>query len=189
MEACSVYNVIFRDNFNSQHVCKTLLSNVFFSKWLFLQSPFRTFVSQYLIMLRHCGSAYSKGNFTTFKMVCITQILFFPTKWYLFLGRLYTFRISHFVGTSWMFSQNTPQNTKHSLYTFRISCEFRVLSMLWINKPWNHLTFCTNADPGSKCKKPKKGAQNAKKVTQNSPLYTFCFSYFAIIFAYFVISV
>ncbi len=51
------------------------------------------------------------------------------------LGWLYTFCISL------MFSQNTPRNTKHSLYTFRISCEFRVLLMLRKNKPQNPLTF------------------------------------------------
>ncbi len=33
------------------------------------------------------------------------------------------------------FSRNTPRNTKHSLYIFRISCKFRVLLMPRKNKP------------------------------------------------------
>ncbi len=37
------------------------------------------------------------------------------------------------------FSQNTLRNMKHSLYTFRISCEFRVLLMPRKNKPQNPL--------------------------------------------------
>ncbi len=42
------------------------------------------------------------------------------------------------------------------------------------NKPQNPLTFRTNADPGRKCCKmrnAKKGVQNVKKVTRNTPLY------------------
>ncbi len=46
-----------------------------------------------------------------------------------FLGRLYTSSILR------MFSRNTPRNTKHSLHTFCISCEFYVLLMLQKNKP------------------------------------------------------
>ncbi len=72
------------------------------------------------------------------------------------LGQLYTFHISHFEGISWVFSWNTPRNTKHSPYTFRISCEFRVLLMPQRNKPRNPVTFRTNADPGAKCKKRRK---------------------------------
>ncbi len=56
-----------------------------------------------------------------------------------------------------MFSRNTPQNTKHSLYTFQSSCEFHVLLMPWKTKPQNSSTSRTNADPGPKCKKRKKG--------------------------------
>ncbi len=69
------------------------------------------------------------------------------------LGRLYTFHISHFTGISRMFLRNTPQNTKHSLYSFRISYKFRVLLMPRKNKPQNPLNFCANADCGAKCKK------------------------------------
>ncbi len=50
--------------------------------------------------------------------------------------------------------------------------------MLRKNRPQNPLTFHTNAGPGVKCcemPKAKKGAQNAKKVTQNTPLNTFRF--------------
>ncbi len=42
------------------------------------------------------------------------------------LGRLYTYHISHFAGVLRVFSQNTPQNVKHSLYTFRILFKFVV---------------------------------------------------------------
>ncbi len=52
-------------------------------------------------------------------------------------GQLYTFRISR------VFLQNTPQNTKHSQYTFRISCKFRVLWMPQKNKPRNPLASYT----------------------------------------------
>ncbi len=45
------------------------------------------------------------------------------------IGQLYSFCISYFAGISQMFSRNTPQNTKHLVYTFHISCEFRVLLM------------------------------------------------------------
>ncbi len=95
-------------------------------------------------------------------------------------GRLYTFLISHFAGISRVFSQNTPRNMKHSLYTIHISCECCVLLMPQKNKPQNPLTFPTNADPSTKCKKRKKGARYAKKVMQNIPLYTFVFAYFVI---------
>ncbi len=45
-----------------------------------------------------------------------------------------------------MFLQNTPQSTKHALYTFCISCKFCVLLMPQKNKPRNPLTFCTNIE-------------------------------------------
>ncbi len=83
---------------------------------------------------------------------------------------------SYFTDISRMFSQNTPGNKKHSLNTFR-TCEFHVLLMPQKSKLQNPLTFRTNADPGTKCcemRKAKKGAQNVKKVTQNTPLYTLC---------------
>ncbi len=98
--------------------------------------------------------------------------------WHTLLGRLYTSRVSQ------MFSQNTPQNTKHSLYTFRISCEFRISLTSWKNKLRNPLTFCANGNPGANCCETWK----VKKVTQNTPPYTFHSLHFAIIFAYFAIS-
>ncbi len=109
----------------------------------------------------------------------------FVSTGYALYGQPYTFRISR------MFLRNTPQNMKHSLYTFRISCEFRVLLMPRKNKPRNPLTFRANANPGAKCcemRKAKKGTQNTKKNIQNTSLYTFCSSHFAIVFAHFAIS-
>ncbi len=69
---------------------------------------------------------------------------------------------SYFVGISRTFSWNTSQNTKHSLYTFRISCEFRVLLMLWKNKPQNHLTFPANADWRKMLRNEKSKTRGAK---------------------------
>ncbi len=69
-----------------------------------------------------------------------------------------------------MFSRNTPQNTKHSLYTFRISCKFRFLLMLQKTKPRNPLSFRSNADSGTKYHEMR----NAKKVMQNT-CYNFVF--------------
>ncbi len=62
------------------------------------------------------------------------------------------------------FLQNTPENTKHSIYTFHISGELRVLLMPRKNKPRNTLTFRKNADLGAKyCEKPKKRRETRKK--------------------------
>ncbi len=108
---------------------------------------------------------------------------------YLSRGRLYTFRISHFAEICECFRKTPTQNMKHTLYTFRISCEFCVLLMPWKNELWNPLTFNANADPGAKCEKWKKWARSAIKVTRNTSLYTFCFLHFAIVFAYFVIRI
>ncbi len=91
-------------------------------------------------------------------------------------GQLYTSHISHLMGISGMFSWNTPQNTKHSLYTFCISGEYRVLLMMRKNKPWNLWSFLANANPGAKCKKRKKVCEMRKKWREISP-YTFCFSH------------
>ncbi len=86
----------------------------------------------------------------------------------------YTFYISHFAGISQMFSQNTPQDTKHSLYTFHISCKFHVLLMPRKSKPRNPFTFHVNANPCTKCrKKQKEGCEIEKSNTK----YIFCFSY------------
>ncbi len=65
---------------------------------------------------------------------------------------------------------------KHSLHTFRISCEFCVLLIPQKNKPQNLLSFHVNADPGAKYSEMRK----AKKGAQNIPLYTFRFSYFRV---------
>ncbi len=54
------------------------------------------------------------------------------------------------------YSQNTPQNKKHSLRTFCISREFRVLLMPQKKKPGNPLSFHTNANPGTKCCEMRK---------------------------------
>ncbi len=67
-------------------------------------------------------------------------------------------------------SWNTPQNAKHSLYTFRISGEFRILLMLRKNKPWNPF-FCANVQPGTKCEKQKKSCEMRKK-WRDIPRYT-----------------
>ncbi len=72
-----------------------------------------------------------------------------------------------------MFSRNTPRNTKHSLYIFRISCEFRVfLLLLRKNKPRNPLTFCTNADLGAKFCKIRKKESETRKNWRKIPRYT-----------------
>ncbi len=63
---------------------------------------------------------------------------------------LYTFHILHYAGISLVFLRNTPQNTKHSPYTFHISRKFRVLLIPQKNKSRNPLTFFVNADPGVK---------------------------------------
>ncbi len=84
---------------------------------------------------------------------------------------------------------NTPRNIKHSLYNFRILCEFHVSLMPGKNKPRNPSTFHANVDPGTKCEKQKKGTGNGKKVTRNTPLFTFSFSHFTIVLAYFTLSV
>ncbi len=114
-----------------------------------------------------------------------------------FWGWLYTFCISHFAKISQMFLQNTPQNTKHSLYSFGISCEFCVLLMPRKNKLWNPLTFRANADPGTKCckmwKAKKGGAKceksDAKYLAIHFSFFAIVFAYFAIVFAYFAIRV
>ncbi len=94
---------------------------------------------------------------------------------------LYTFHISHFVDISRMFLQNTPQNTKHSLYTFPISCEFRVLLMPQKNKPqilWFFARMPTLAWNAVKCKKRKKGAKREKSDAKYTAVpfsfFTFC---------------
>ncbi len=92
---------------------------------------------------------------------------------------------SYFAGILRMLLQNTPWNTKHSLYTFRISCEFRVLLMLLKNKPRNPLICHSNANPGAKCckiREVKKGVWNVKKVSWNTPLHIFHFSRFSKVF-------
>ncbi len=82
------------------------------------------------------------------------------------LGRLYIFLIWYFMVILRMFSQNTPWNTKLSLYTFRILCEFCVLLMPWKNKPRNPLSFCANADPGTNAKSEKRDMKYEKSDTK-----------------------
>ncbi len=84
--------------------------------------------------------------------------------------RLYTYLISHFADILRVFSQNTPQNTKHPLHTFRISFKFHDREEI------NYkiiLTFCENAAPGSKwceIQKKKNNTWNVKKMLRNTPL-------------------
>ncbi len=73
------------------------------------------------------------------------------------------------------FLRNISRNTKHSLYTFCISCEFLVLLMLWKNKPQSPLSFRVNADPGAKCKKWKKRRKMRKSGTEYPTIH---FSFF-----------
>ncbi len=86
-----------------------------------------------------------------------------------------------------MFSRKTPRNMKHSLYTFRISCKFRVLLMpqkikqnplsLRKRRPW-HLAQNGNSEKrDTKCEKI-----NAKYLATYFLFFTFhdCFAYFAI---------
>ncbi len=59
-----------------------------------------------------------------------------------------------------VFLRNPLRNTKHSLYTFRISCKFRVLLISRKNKAENLFSFCANANPGVKyCEMRKKGRE------------------------------
>ncbi len=90
-------------------------------------------------------------------------------------GRLYPYSIPQV-------SQNTPQNTKHSLYTFCISINFRV-SLMPRKNTIKHF------DISHECQPQHKIVQNVKKVTWNTLLYTFRFSHFANVFTYFEISV
>ncbi len=59
-------------------------------------------------------------------------------------------------------SRNAPWNMKHLLYTFPISCEFRVLLMPRKNKLRNYVAFHTNADPGIKCCEMWKAKRSVK---------------------------
>ncbi len=83
---------------------------------------------------------------------------------------LFVFRISR------IFSRNTSQNTKQSLYTFRISCKFRVLLTPQQNKPRNPIDFCASDDPVAKCEKQKRGAKREKRDAKYSAIN---FSFFA----------
>ncbi len=73
-----------------------------------------------------------------------------------------------------MFSQNTPQNTKHLLYTFCISGEFCILLMPQKNKPRNPLSFCAKCYEMRKVK--KRGAKLEKSDTKYDAIH---FSFFA----------
>ncbi len=60
---------------------------------------------------------YKAMNVKLDNCACVVYLIHVTLSW------LYTFRISHFASVS----RNTPQNTKHPLYIFRILCEFHVL--------------------------------------------------------------
>ncbi len=92
------------------------------------------------------------------------------------------FLISYFAGTL----RNTPWNTKHSPYTFRISCEFCVLLMPRKNKPWIRWLFARMPTLARNAKSEKRAAKCAK-IDAKYP--TIHFSFFAIVFTYFAISV
>ncbi len=85
-------------------------------------------------------------------------------------GWLYTFRIMHFAS---VFRQ-TPQNTKNSLYTFYVSCEFRVLLVLRKNEPQNPSSFCANADPGAKSEKKVRETQKKWREIPRYHTFRFC---------------
>ncbi len=53
------------------------------------------------------------------------------------------------------------------------SWEFRVLIMPRKNKPQNHLTFCANANPGTKCEKRKKRGMKCQKSGAKYPAIYF----------------
>ncbi len=53
--------------------------------------------------------------------------------------------------------------TKHSLYTFHISREFRVSLMPQKNKLRNPMIFFANASHSAKCEKQKKECETQKK--------------------------
>ncbi len=138
-------------------------------------------------------SLTSKGRLYTFCILHFASILLIfsqNTPWNR-KHSLYTVCISHFASILQMFSRNTPLNTKHSLYTFRTSCKFCILLMLRKNKSRNPLTFRANANLGAKCVKceQRKKRHETQKKCREIPLYTFCFSHFAIVFVYFAISV
>ncbi len=67
----------------------------------------------------------------------------------------------------------------------RILC-FTNAAKKWTTKSFEFLREC---QPWCEMQQVKKGAQNAKKVARNTPLYTFRFLHFASIFAYFALSV
>ncbi len=74
--------------------------------------------------------------------------------------RLYIFRISRLFRECF---HETPQNTKHSLYTFHISCKFCVSLMPRKNKPRNPLIYRVNINTGAKhCEMRKKGHKTLK---------------------------
>ncbi len=83
--------------------------------------------------------------------------------------------ISHFSDILRVFLRNTSRNMKHPLYTFHVSFQFRVKT----TKSFWHFARMPPLAWNVKC----------KKVTQNTPLYTFCFSHFASTSRYFTKSV
>ncbi len=112
----------------------------------------------------HGKHKYKRAPFNTMYFLSVLAV-------HNYSQRAIHFHTSHFVGILRMFSQNTPQNTKQSLYAFHISFEFRVLLMPQKNKPQNPLSFHANANPGTKCKKPKEECEMRKK-WHEIPRYT-----------------
>ncbi len=81
--------------------------------------------------------------------------------------------VSHFAGVLQVFLQNTPSNTKHSLYTFHISFKFCVSLMPRKSKRWNCMMFRDNVAPVAKwCEMRKKWCEMRKK-WHEIPCYTF----------------
>ncbi len=105
--------------------------------------------------------AISNTHYKFFPRLFAFFFIEFQNSW----DTLYTFRISR------GFLQNTPRNTKHLLYTVRISCKFRVLLMPWKNKPRNPSTFHVNAWLKWEMCKAKKGTRSTKK-RHKIPRYT-----------------
>ncbi len=95
-------------------------------------------------------------------------------------------------GTKWSSMKGKSMSfvTKHSLYTFRISCGFRVLLMPRKNKPQNPLTFLMNGRPwcemlqNAKSEK-KKGGSKCEKSDAKYPTIHFLFFAFRIHFRLF----
>ncbi len=90
-----------------------------------------------------------------------------------------TFCISHFADILSVFLRYTPQNTKHSLYTFHISFKFYVS----FKKSFD---FSCECRPWHEMWNAKKEKRNVKKMMRNTLLYIFHVFHFVNVFAYFM---